>query len=72
MRTPQQQALLDVIRYFKPEGMSDLDAALNAIANKAETEKQLLQEIERLKFQLDSIRKLTNPPAPGREKESAP
>lgn len=65
MRSKQQQALLEVIRHFKPEGVSDLDAALNNIAHKAEHEKELLQEIDTLKDQLRRIRELTiTQPAP--------
>lgn len=72
MRSREQQALLDVIRHFKPEGVSDLDAALNAIAHKAETEKQLLKEVERLEDRLESIRKLTQPPASEPDTKESP
>lgn len=54
-----RKALLDLIREFKPEGLSDLDAAINVISNHAETIRKQTDEINALKAIIRQIRAMT-------------
>lgn len=48
-------ALLQIIREFKPEGVSDLDAALNLVCKHADTIRALMDENDALRALLAEI-----------------
>lgn len=58
--TKEQQALLDTVRSFKPEGITDIEALLNIVTNHASQIKTLTDRVKHLEKVLDQISESAN------------